>query len=212
VDLAQAAIGPGMAVYTRYSRIVEADGSLLTVRGALALINRVLDEVLAEQEGDFDAETRWAVTWFSEHAFGEAPFGAAESLSKAKNTSVQGLVEAGIVESRAGKVRLTPRDKLPGNWSPATDKRLTIWEATQHLIQRNADQGEEAAGRLFNELGAAADAARELAYRLYIVSERKGWAEEARDYNTLVTNWRGITERAAQAPREQQGRLALSVD
>src|SRR5439155_25571085 len=106
VDLAQAAIGPGMAVYTRFARVVDAEGNPLTVRQALALINQTLDEVLAEQEGDFDADTRWAVAWFDQYGFVEGEYGVAETLSTAKNTSVSGMVEAGIITARGGRVRL----------------------------------------------------------------------------------------------------------
>ena len=125
VDLAQAAIGPGMAVFTRYAKVIESDGSAMTVRTALGIINQSLDEVLAEQEGEFDGDTRWALAWFEQFGMEEGPFGDAETLSKAKNTAVNGLVEAGIIIARAGKVRLLRRDELPADWNPATDKRLT---------------------------------------------------------------------------------------
>ena len=133
-----------MAVFSRYSRVLESDGSAMTVRTALALINQALDEVLAEQEGEFDAETRWAVAWFEQHQFAEGPYGDAETLSKAKNTSVAGMVEAGILRSGGGKVRLLRRDELSADWDPATDKRFTIWEATQHLIRDLEEKGRPA--------------------------------------------------------------------
>jgi hypothetical protein len=123
--LAQAAIGPGMAVYTRYAKVLDAEGKPLPVRAALALINQTLDEALAEQEGDFDADSRWALTWFEQTGFAEGDYGVAEQLSKSKNTSVGGLVEAGILVSRAGKVRLLKPAELPADWDPLTDKRLT---------------------------------------------------------------------------------------
>ena len=135
VDLAQAAIGPGMAVYTRYAKVLDAAGEALTVREALALINQTLDEVLAEQEGDFDADTRWALAWFEQHGFSDGAFGSAETLSKAKNTSVTGMVEAGILTSRGGKVRLLAPPELPSNWDPRTDARLTAWETVHHLVR-----------------------------------------------------------------------------
>ena len=121
VDLAQAAIGPGMAVFTRYARVLNADGTALSVREALALINQTLDEVLAEQEGDFDADTRWALAWFEQSGFAEGEFGVAETLSKAKNTSVSGMVDAGILRSGAGKVRLLRPDELNDGWTPEGD-------------------------------------------------------------------------------------------
>ncbi len=123
VDLAQASIGPGMAVFSRYAKVVESDGSRMGVRTALQLINQALDEVLSEQEGEFDADTRWAIAWFEQSGSDEGPFGTADVLSRAKNTSVEGLKEAGLVASRAGKVRLLRRDELPADWDPATDRR-----------------------------------------------------------------------------------------
>ena len=135
VDLAQAAIGPGMAVYTRYAKVLDAEGKPLTVREALALINQTLDEALAEQEGDFDADSRWALAWFEQSGFAEGEYGVAETLSKSKNTSVAGMVEAGILESKRGKVRLLRPEELPADWDPATDPRLTAWEIVHHLIR-----------------------------------------------------------------------------
>ncbi len=147
VDLAQAAIGPGMAVYTRYARVLDAEGKPLTVREALALINQTLDEALAEQEGDFDADSRWALTWFEQSGFAEGEYGVAEQLSKSKNTSVAGMVEAGILVSRVGKVRLLRPEELPADWNPATDPRLTAWEVVHHLIRALEAGGESAAAR-----------------------------------------------------------------
>jgi len=198
VDLAQAAIGPGMSIYTRYAKVVDADGSSLTVRDALALINQMLDEVLAEQEGDFDADTRWAVAWFDQYGFAEGEFGVAETLSKAKNTSVGGMVEAGIVDAAGGKVRLLRPDELSADWDPVRDARLTVWEATHHLV-RALDQGEQAAAELAHRLGGVADAARDLAYRLYVLCERRKRAQEALAYNALVQSWPEIQRVAAEA-------------
>src|SRR5216110_709978 len=135
VDLAQAAIGPGMAVYTRYAKVLDAEGKPFTVREALALINQTLDEALAEQEGDFDADSRWAMTWFEQSGFAEGEYGVAEQLSKSKNTSVAGMVEAGILESKRGKVRLLRPEDLPAHWDPVTDQRLSAWEVVHHLIR-----------------------------------------------------------------------------
>jgi len=168
VDLAQAAIGPGMAVYTRYNRVLESDGSPLGVRTALALINQVLDEALAEQEGDFDADSRWALAWFEQSGFEEGDYGIAETLSTAKNTSVSGLVAAGIIAAKGGKVRLLAPADLSDTWDPATDPRLTVWEMVHHLIRTLEAGGESAAAELAARLGAKAEAARELAYRLYM--------------------------------------------
>jgi putative DNA methylase len=189
VDMAQAAIGPGMAVFTRYTKVVESDGSSMTVRTALGIINQVLDEVLAEQEGDFDADTRWALAWFDQHGMEAGAFGVAETLSKAKNTAVNALVEAGVVTSKGGKVRLVNREELPESWDPATDKRLTVWEITQHLIRTLQTEGESQAAALLNKLGGLGETARELAYRLYSICERNKWADEALAYNSLVIAW-----------------------
>ena len=202
VDLAQAAIGPGMAVFTRYAKVLESDGSPMTVRTALGLINQSLDEVLAEQEGEFDGDTRWALSWFEQFGMDDGPFGDAETLSKAKNTAVNGLEEAGIITARAGKVRLVKRDELPLDWNPATDKRLTVWEVTQHLIHRLDQKGETGAAELVGQLGGIAEISRDLAYRLYSTCERKKWAQEALAYNSLVVAWPELTKLArATQPR-----------
>ncbi|HKI34824.1 MAG TPA: hypothetical protein VKA46_23405 [Gemmataceae bacterium] len=208
VDLAQAAIGPGMAVFTRFAKVMETDGSPMTVRTALGLINQALDEVLAEQEGEFDGDTRWALAWFEQYGTAEGPFGVAETLSRAKNTAVNGLVQAGIVTARGGKVRLVPRAELPDDWDPAADRRLTVWEATQHLIRTLEGQGESAAAALLHRLGGVAETCRDLAYRLYTVCERKKWADEALAYNGLVIAWPELTklalaERSKQAEPKQ---------
>lgn len=198
VDLAQAAIGPGMAVYTRYARVIDAEGNPLTVRQALALINETLDEVLAEQEGDFDADTRWAVAWFDQYGFVEGEYGVAETLSTAKNTSVSGMVEAGIITARAGRVRLLRPDDLPPDWVPGADSRLTIWEIVHQLIRRLEAGGESAAAGLMAQLDDRAEVARELAYRLYTLCERKKRAPEALSYNGLVQSWPEISRLASE--------------
>lgn len=201
VDLAQAAIGPGMAVYTRYAKVLDAEGKPVPVREALALINQVLDETLAEQEGDFDADTRWALTWFEQHAFDEGEFGVADQLSKSKNTSVAGMVDAGIVASRRGTVRLLRPDELPDDWDPQTDDRLTVWEMVHQLIRVLEAGGETAAADLLRKLGGRAETARELAYRLYTLCERRKRSSEARAYNALVQSWPEI----ARIAREIRG-------
>ena len=206
VDLAQAAIGPGMAVYTRYAQVVDASGGPLSVRDALALINQTLDEVLAEQEGDFDADSRWALAWFEEHGFQEGAYGAAETLSKAKNTSVDGMVGAGILASRAGRVRLLRPEELPDTWDPTADARLTAWEMVHHLVRILESDGEAAAATLASSLGGAAEIARELCYRLYTVCDRKKRATAALSYNALVQSWPEIS-RLAQATTPGQPQL-----
>lgn len=193
VDLAQAAIGPGMAVFTRYSKVLDAGGKPLAVRDALSLINQTLDEVLAQQEGDFDADSRWALAWFEQQGFAEGEYGVAETLSSAKNTSVAGLVEAGFLASGRGKVRLLKPAELSNNWDPETDKRLTVWEMVHHLIRVLDAGGETAAAALAKKLGSKAEVARELAYRLYTMCERKKRAPEALAYNALVQSWPEIS-------------------
>lgn len=200
VDLAQAAIGPGMAVYTRFSRVLDAEGQPLTVRAALALINQVLDEALAEQEGDFDADSRWALAWFEQLGFDEGEFGLAEQLSKAKNTAVSGLVEAGIAVAAKGKVRLLKPSELPPNWDPVTDERLTVWEMVHQLVRVLEAYGEGAAATLVAKLGSQAETARELCYRLYTICERKRRTQEAISYNGLVQSWPEIQRLAQEIP------------
>ncbi len=209
VDLAQAAIGPGMAVYTRYSKVFDAGGQPLSVREALSLINQILDEVLAEQEGDFDADSRFALAWFEQQGFSEGDFDDATKYARAKNTGMNGLVDAGIIESKRGKVRLLKPSELPADWDPATDGRLTHWETVHHLIRVIEARGEGAAARLVAKLGSKAETARELAYRLYTICERKKRAAEALSYNGLVQSWPEITRLAREGgkPQPQQAQL-----
>ena len=207
VDLAQAAIGPGMAVYSRYSRVLDNQGRPVSVRDALALINHSLDEVLAEQEGDFDADTRWALAWFDQHGFGAAEYGAAETLSTAKNTSVAGMQEAGILESKAGAVRLLRPEELPEDWDPASDRRIPVWEVAHHLVRVLETGGETGTARLVRQLGGIAETARELAYRLYAVAERRNRASEAFSYNALVQSWPEIARLALREEPAEQGGL-----
>ncbi len=209
VDLAQAAIGPGMAVYTRYGKVIEAEGKALSVRQALALINQTLDEALAEQEGDFDPDSRWAVTWFEQFGFADGDYGVAEQLSKSKNTSVAGLQQARILFSKGGKVRLFKPDELPTGWDPTTDPRLTAWEVVHQLIRALEAGGESAAAGLVAKLGAKAEIARELAYRLYTLCERKKRAVDALSYNGLVQSWPEIVRLAAEGVKAQPAQPQL---
>lgn len=169
----------------------------MSVRSALQLINEVLDEYLASSEGDFDADTRFAVTWYEQHGWEAGPFGEAETLAKARNVSVGGVVVAGICKSGGGKVRIRKRSELPSGYDPNADERPTIWEYTQHLIRNLEEDGEPAAAQLLKKLGSKADAARELAYRLYNTCERKKWAEDARSYNGLILAWPELERLAA---------------
>jgi putative DNA methylase len=209
VDLAQAAIGPGMAVYTRYAKVLDAEGKPLSVREALALINQTLDEALTEQEGDFDADSRWALAWFEQSGFAEGEYGVAETLSKAKNTSVAGMVEAGILASSRGKVRLLRPAELLADWDPTTDPRLTAWEMVHQLIRAFEAAGEGAAATLVAKLGTKAEIARELAYRLYTLCERKKRAAEALSYNGLVQSWPEIMRLAREGGKRRTEQAAL---
>ena len=189
VDLAQAAIGPGMAVFTRYEKILDAKGNPMTVREALALINEVLDETLSRQEGDYDADTQFALVWFEQHGFVESEYGVTDFLSKAKDTSIEGMVKAGILYSSRGKVRLLQPKELPANWDPTGDKHFTVWEAVHQLIRSLETGGENAAAALSAKLGSKAEIARDLAYRLYAICERKKRSKEALAYNALVQSF-----------------------
>lgn len=203
VDLAQAMIGPGMAVFTQFVKVVESDGKSMSVRTALGLINQVLDEVLTEQEGEFDVDTRWALAWFDQFGLQEEVSGTADTLCRAKNTAINGLVEAGIIKTKGGKVRLLKRDELPDDWNPATDKRLTVWETTQQLIRTLETKGESEAATLLNQLGGMGETARDLAYRLHSVCTRKGWTDQALAYNGLVIAWPELSKLALSSRNRQ---------
>ncbi len=207
VDLAQASIGPGIAIYSRYSKVLEADGTTMTVRAALGLINQELDAYLAEQDGDIDPDTRFAVAWFTEYGFETGDYGRAETLATAKNVTVGGVERAGLIESGRGKVRLIHwREYDPSGWNPQTDERPTIWEAVHHLIERLNSHGEAGSALLMAKMGHEMVAeARSLAYRLYGICERKGWSDHARDYNALVISWAEIGTESAKL---REARLA----
>jgi putative DNA methylase len=203
VDLSQAIIGPGMAVFSKYAAVLEADGSNMSVRTALQLINRFL------AEDDFDADTQFCLHWFEQYGWKEGPFGEGDTLARGKGTSVDGVKEAGVIESGAGKVRLFKWAEYPTDWDPRTDKRTPIWEALHHLIRALKQGGESASGALLAALGGKAEAVRQLAYRLYTLCERLGQAEDARAYNELITSWTGIESAAAREikPIAQQRKL-----
>jgi putative DNA methylase len=200
-----------MAVYTRYAKVLDAEGKPLSVRDALTLINQTLDEALEQQEGDFDADSRWALAWFEQYGFAEADYGAAETLSKAKNTSVSGLAEAGILTSSRGKVRVLRPSELSQDWDPNTDPRLTAWEMVHQLIRALESGGEIAAASLAAKLGSKAETTRELCYRLYTLCERKRRAAEALSYNALVQSWSEIIRlvRDSEHPQTTQSELPL---
>ena len=202
VDLSQAIIGPGMAVFSKYSAVLEADGTPMSVRTALQLINRFL------AEDDFDADTQFCLSWFEQNGWKDGPYGDAETLATGKGTSVNGVKDAGVIQSGGGKVRLFRWAEYPADWNPLTDNRTPIWEALHHLIRAlKRDGGETASGALLAALGGKAEAVRQLAYRLYTLCERLGQAEDARAYNELITSWTGIETAAAAAPKPTDGQL-----
>jgi len=197
-----------MAIYSSYRQILESTGKTMSVRTALYLINQMLTEVLSEQEDEYDAETRWAISWFEQHGFDEGQYGEAELLSKAKVTSVRGLEQAGLIRSKGGNVRLLRPDELPENWDPGTDKHLTIWEITHHLIRIYFDEqaGDEATATLLRRIGSSGEVARDLAYRLFDICEKKKRSQEAQAYNALVLGWPEIA-RLARSVRYDQAKL-----
>ena len=206
VDFAQAAIGPGMSVYSKYSRILDSSGKGMTVRTALGIINQALTEVLSELEDDFDNDTRWAISWFEQNGFSEGDYGDAELLSKAKVTTVEGLHQAGIVKRGGGKVRLLAPPELPADWDPASDRRLTVWEMTHQLLRlyHFEKAGDEATASLLGKIGSQGEVTRELAYRLHNLSERKKWSQEAQGYNALVLGWPEIARLAREMPASSE--------
>ncbi|MEM7314013.1 MAG: hypothetical protein AAF497_12765, partial [Planctomycetota bacterium] len=200
VDLSQAIIGPGMAIFSKYAAVLEADGSPMTVRTALQLINRFL------AEDDFDGDTQFCLHWFETHGWEPGVFGEADVLARAKATSVGGLDDAGVIRSGGGKVKLLRWSEYPADWDPNKDLRLPIWETLHQMIRAFRQGGESAAGDLLAQpsVQSRAEAARQLAYRLYTLCERKNWAEDARAYNELITSWSAIE---TAAPQVRQGEL-----
>ena len=217
VDLAQAAIGPGMAVYSQYHAVLKADGSRMPVREALARINHEVDRYFASAEGHMDADTRFCIDWFQQYDFKPGPFGEADVLARAKGTSVEGVALAGVVQSGGGRVSLLKVTEYPENWDPRTDRRTPVWEAC-HQLAHALQKSEADAGALLAKMPAKQEPVRQLAYRLYTLCERKGWAEEARAYNTLIGSWHGIVEqsrmfssvghRQLKLPYDEQSRIA----
>ena len=203
VDLSQAIIGPGMSVFSKYAAVLEADGSPMSVRTALQLINRFL------AEDDFDADTQFCLHWFEQYGWKDGPFGTADILARGKGTAVDGIKDAGVIQSGGSKVRLLKWAEYPTDWDPRTDNRTPIWEALHQLIRALRQDGEAASGALLAALGGKAEAVRQLAYRLYTLCERLGQAEDARAYNELITSWTGIETAANSVPKpaDPQGTL-----
>ena len=194
VDLSQAIIGPGMAVFSKYTAVLEADGTPMTVKTALRLINRFL------AEDDFDRDTQFCLHWFDQNGWNDGAYGEADVLSRAKATSVGGLEQAGVLTSGSGKVRLRRWSDYPADWDPSRDTRLPVWEALHQLIRALRTDGETGAGQLLCAVLNKSEAIRQLAYRLYTLCERRGWAEDARAYNELVTSWAAIEAVASAVP------------
>jgi putative DNA methylase len=201
VDLSQSIIGPGMAVFSKYAAVLEADGSPMSVRTALQLINRFL------AEDDFDTDTQFCLHWFEQYGWETGKFGEADTLARAKGTSVDGVKQSGVLHSAGGNVRLLKWAEYPSEWDPQADQRLPIWEVLHQLIRVFNTDGETGAAAVFAAVQSKAEAARQLAYRLYTLCERKNWAEDARAYNEVVTSWSGIESAAAKEPAMKQGEL-----
>lgn len=194
VDLAQAAIGPGMAIYSKYEAVLNQDGSRMSVHDALVLINRAITEYLSPDSGNFDADTQFCSSWFEQYGWSAGQFGEADTLARAKGTSVDGVKAAGVAESGSGKVRLLKWSEYESDWDPTKDDRTPVWEACHQMIRRLNNHGESAAGELLAKMPEKGEAIRQLAYHLYTLCERKKWAEEARAYNELIGSWHAIVE------------------
>lgn len=207
VDLPQALVGPGMGVFTRYRTVREASGESMPVGVALSVINQVIDQIEAEQTGEFDAYTRFAIEWYRQHGWSEGDSGAADAMARGKNTAVNALEAAGIVRAKAGKTHLVRRDELPTDWDPTTDTRLTVWEVTQHLARAMAE-GEQAAAGIIRAVGGLAEAARDLTYRLHhIASAERNDSAEAQVYNVLAAAWPDLVRGALSDPHSGQAAL-----
>jgi putative DNA methylase len=201
VDLSQAIIGPGMAVFTKFSSVLEADGSPMKVRTALQLINRFL------AEDDFDSDTQFCLHWFEQHGWDSGKFGEADTLARAKGTSVDGVRDSGVLYSSSGNVRLLKWSDYSADWDPASDERLPVWEALHQLVRAFKTGGEASAGRVLAAVAAKGESVRQLAYRLYTLCERAGWADDARAYNELITSWGPIESAAASSATGAQKTL-----
>lgn len=194
VDLSQAIIGPGMAIFSKYSAVLEADGSPMGVKTALQLINRFL------AEDDFDHDTQFCLHWFNQYGWADGAYGEADVLARAKATSINGLQDVGVLRGGEGKVRLLRTNEYPADWDPREDPRIPIWEMLHQLIRALKAEGESGAGRLLAQLKPKSEAIRQLAYRLYTLCERKGQADDARAYNELVTSWSAVEAAAGAFP------------
>jgi putative DNA methylase len=210
VDLQQAAIGPAISVYSRYSAVLEADDSKMGVRSALTIINQLLDEVLTESDNNFDSITRWAIAWFEQYGYNDGPFGDANTLAQAKNISVKALSDSGIVYSKSGKVRLIRPSEAEDSWEPSADSSYPCWLTVLHLIQRLDVGGEVEAAALLTALGAQADLCRDLAYRCFSICEKQGWAQDAIHFNNIVVAWPELQKQLTNNQRiPKQGKFEI---
>ncbi len=212
-DMPQSAIGPGMGVFSRYKAVLESDDSPMTVKAALQLINRELDEYLGGIQGEFDADTRFAITWFEQHGMAKGDYGAADNLARARGISVESVKHAGIIESAAGKVRILARDELDNDWEPEGDGHLTVWECLQHLVRKYEKDGiSHDTAVLLKKIDAKAEAVKDLAYCLYDISANKRKdAKEATAYNALIADWTELTRQAA-AIHDTSGDRQIRLD
>ncbi len=192
VDLAQAAIGPGMAIFSQYEAVLNQDGTRMGVHDALVLINRAITEYLEPDAGSFDSDTLFCNAWFDQYGWSTGPFGDANVLAQAKGTSVNGVETAGVIASGGGNVRLLKWAEYQADWDPTRDNRTPIWEACHYMIRRLNNRGEAAAGELLAKMPDKGEPIRQLAYHLYTLCERKKWAEDARAYNELIGSWHAI--------------------
>jgi putative DNA methylase len=213
VDMPQASIGPGIGIFSRYASVIESDDSSMSVKSALQIINQQLDDFLSEQEGVFDPDTRFALTWYTQNGYAQGPFGDADNLARARGISVESVKHAGIVESQAGKVRVLRRDELDGQWEPGNDQHLTIWECLQHLVRLHERDGiSQATAILLKKIGDKAEAVKDLAYILYDISANKRQdAKEATAYNALIADWAELSRQAA-AISDTRGDLQQRLD
>lgn len=212
-DMPQSAIGPGMGVFSRYKAVLESDDSPMSVKTALQLINRELDEYLGGIQGEFDADTRFAITWFEQHGIGKGEYGVADNLARARGISVDSVKHAGIVDSAAGKVRILSRDELDDEWDPEEDRHLTVWECLQHLVKLHETDGiSHDTAVLLKKINTQAEAVKDLAYCLYDISANKRKdAKEATAYNALIADWTELTKAAA-AIHDTSGDRQIRLD
>lgn len=207
VDLAQAAIGPGMAIYSKYDAVLNQDGSEMSVHDALVMINKEITDYLNPDAGVYDVDTLFCSDWFDQYGWSQGEFGIADTLARAKGTSVEGVEESGVIEAGVGKVRLLRWEDMDSNWDPKIDNRVPVWEACHQIIRELNQKGESAAGVLLARMPEHGEAIRQLAYHMYTLCERKKWAEDARAYNELITAWHSVVEASLETghKNEQMG-------